>query len=277
MFNKIRNIVFSGAGTRIFLFMGFLKYIEENYSFKNVKTFAGTSSGSIVSLVKVLGYTAKELEELLLKIDFKKFNNIDSESIMDFFDNHGLGNTDYFEKVFRIMIKKKVDNDDITFKDLYRVTNKKLIIVATNLNKRKTVFFNYKDTPNIPVIDAVLASLSIPIVFKPRKINGDIYVDGAVTNNFAMDLFTNEINKTLGIIVFEKKEDVRINDLPQFLYSLCTCSLENKCNEMIEKYNNIIILNNETDFFNFDLTNDEKIKTIKDGYDQSYIYFKKKN
>ena len=74
-----------------------------------------------------------------------------------------------------------------------------------------------------------------------------------------------------------KKEDVQINDLPQFLYSLCTCSLENKCNEMIEKYNNIIILNNETDFFNFDLTNDEKIKTIKDGYDQSYIYFKKKN
>ena len=67
------------------------------------------------------------------------------------------------------MIKKKVDNDDITFKDLYRITNKKLIIVATNLNKRKTVFFNYKDTPNIPVIDAVLASLSIPIVFKPKK------------------------------------------------------------------------------------------------------------
>ena len=37
------------------------------------------------------------------------------------------------------MIKKKVDNDDITFKDLYRITNKNEIVVP-NLNKRKTVF-----------------------------------------------------------------------------------------------------------------------------------------
>jgi hypothetical protein len=41
------------------------------------------------------------------------------------------------------------------------------------------VIFNSRDYPDIKVLDALIASCSIPFIFPPRKINDLWYVDGA--------------------------------------------------------------------------------------------------
>ena len=52
--NDIKNLVFSGSGSKIFIHIGFVKYLVENNLFKNVNTFIGTSGGAIVSLLPLL-------------------------------------------------------------------------------------------------------------------------------------------------------------------------------------------------------------------------------
>ena len=63
------------------------------------------------------------------------------------------------------MSNKNIDFN-ITFKDLYNLNKINLIFIATNINKNKLEYFSYKLTPNIPVLLALKASISIPFIFE---------------------------------------------------------------------------------------------------------------
>ena len=277
MLEKITNLVFSGASTKIFLFIGFLKYLEKcNKNFlDNINSFAGTSSGSIISTGLALGFTVSELEELLIKLDFSKFNEINSEGIINFLDNYGLNNCSMFEKVFRIILKKKINDENITFHDLFLKTNKNLIIVASNITKGNTVYFSHINTPNIKVIDALLSSISIPIIYIPKKIDNDLYLDGAITNNFPINLFEEEKDKTLGALVFENKKEFEIKTFFDFLLSMMFCNIENSNKEILKKNKNVVKLGSNIDIFDFNMDIELKSNIIQSGFDQTLLYFKK--
>ena len=60
------DIVCEGGGVKGIALLGAIYYLEEKgYTFQN---FAGTSAGAIVSSLLAVGYTGKELKELLLNI-----------------------------------------------------------------------------------------------------------------------------------------------------------------------------------------------------------------
>ena len=277
MLKNIKNLVFSGASTKIYLFIGFLKYIKETNInlLDEIKNFAGTSSGSIIATGLVLGYSIEEMEELLIKLDLKRFKNIDSDGVLNFFDNYGLDDNFQFENLFRIMFKKKINNDNITFKDLYNLTNKRLIIVSTNINRKKTVYFCYKNTPNIKVIDALISSISIPLIYFPRKIENELYLDGCITNHFPIELFKENKKQTLGAIVLSKKEYTELNNFFDILTSVVFSGVENQSKQLINEYKNVIILDSELHALDFELSTEVKINTINEGYQQTYNFFKK--
>ena len=65
------DIVCEGGGVKGIALLGAIYYLEEKgYTFQN---FAGTSAGAIVSSLLAVGYTGKELKELLLNIKFTDF------------------------------------------------------------------------------------------------------------------------------------------------------------------------------------------------------------
>jgi NTE family protein len=274
---KIRNIVFSGASTKIFLFIGFLKYIKEYYPYilDNLKNYCGTSSGALIASGLVIGFSIEELEELLVKLDFKQFKDINSDGILSFFDNYGLDNCSQFDKLFRIMMKKKIGDENITFHDLYLLTNKTLTIVATNLNRKQTTYFSHENTPYVKVIDAIIASISLPILYYPKKIDNELYLDGGITNNFAIDIFKDKKKETIGALVMSNNKYEEINNFLDIISSIVFCGVENKSKELVMEYKNIIVLNNEIDSTDFSIKRDSKIKSIKDGYEQTYTFFKK--
>lgn len=277
MIDKITNLVFSGASTKLFLFLGFLKYLEkcDKNFLDNIKSFAGTSSGSIISTGLALGFTVSELEELLIKLDFSKFKEINSDGIINFLDNYGLNNCYMFEKVFRIIFKKKIYDENITFNELFLKTKKNLTIVASNITKGKTVYFNYINTPNIKVIDALISSISIPIIYIPKKIDNDLYLDGGLTNNFPINIFEYEKESTLGAIVMENKDHYETKTFLDFLLVMMFCNIENTNKEVLKKYKNVIKLCSDVDIFCFNMDLNLKTKIIQSGYDQTLLFFKK--
>lgn len=44
-------------------------------------------------------------------------------------------------------------------------------------------------TPHVSVCVAVIASMAVPLVFEPVKINGDVYVDGALQMNMPTHIY----------------------------------------------------------------------------------------
>ncbi len=57
-----------------------------------------------------------------------------------------------------------------------------LRIIATNLNTGETKAFSKGDVAKI-----LIASMSIPSIFEPMKIDGEIYVDGLVSRNLPVE------------------------------------------------------------------------------------------
>lgn len=274
----IKNIVFSGGGIKIFIFAGCLKYLDKNNLLDNLHGICGTSTGSIISTALSLGYNLSEITELLIKIDFNKFSNIKSEGILNFFENFGIDNTDEFERVFKIVIKAKTSNENITFKELYELTNKKLIIYCTNLNCMECEYFDYIKTPDFKIIDALIASISIPFLYSPKKINDIYYVDGALTNHYPIEYFEKDIENTIGFMNVRKiNENVDIRNLENYFFAICLCSSTKLVKDTFNKFkDNTIVIESDQNIIEFDLSIDKKYELINFGYELTKEYFEKK-
>jgi len=78
-----------------------------------------------------------------------------------------------------------------TFRDL-RQRGRPLRIVATNVDRGTLRLFSDKTTPDMAVADAVTASMAVPLLFKPRRIDGQRHVDGALVSNLPAWTFDEE-------------------------------------------------------------------------------------
>ena len=63
----IKNLIFGASGSKIFIHLGFIKYLIENNLINEVNRFIGTSGGSIVAFLLSLGYNIEIITELFIK------------------------------------------------------------------------------------------------------------------------------------------------------------------------------------------------------------------
>jgi NTE family protein len=180
--------------------------MESKKMMDSIERVGGTSSGAIIALTISLGYSGKEIENIISKTNFKKFND------GNFFFIGGITRLNKyfgwykgkkFEKWLENMIKEKTGNEKITFEELHQKGFKDLYITGTSLNKQKAVVFSYESYPKMKIKDAVRISSSIPLYFEPvfidssgktfdrpkQKQGFDMMVDGGILENFPIHIF----------------------------------------------------------------------------------------
>ena len=202
----IKNLVFEGAGIRGIAYCGAIQEIELAGMMQAVEKVAGTSSGAVVALTISLGYTGKEVQEIITGTNFKKFNEgryffPGGISRMNKYFGWYRGNR--IENWLEEIINKKTGNADITFEELHQKGFKDLYITGTCINKQKLIIFSQETYPKMKVKDAVRISMSIPLYFEsvfidrdgnvihhPKNKKGlDVMADGGITGNFPIRLF----------------------------------------------------------------------------------------
>jgi hypothetical protein len=262
--NTYDTICLSGGGIKGFSFIGALDYLQ-NKSYIDVtkiNNWVGTSAGSILSYLFILGYSIHEIGDFILDFNFK---TLQSEiSIDSLLESHGLNKGIKLMLTMSSFLKEKSDLEDINFIDLFKLTNKKLTIIGTNFSKGLEAVFNYETHPTMSVITAIRISCSIPVVFEPVLFNGDYYVDGGLINNFPLKHCNPQT--TLGIYI----KNGCCNSLGNIIELINGCigivsdsiSLKDYSSD---KYKIIQIDNFKQEFINFELNRDKKLKIIKLG------------
>lgn len=81
------------------------------------------------------------------------------------------------ESAVRVLL---ADKSDETFEDLFLRRGQRLDVVVTDVKSCAPCVYNWVTTPHVRVIDAVIASCSIPLVFGLHRINGDLLCDGEI-------------------------------------------------------------------------------------------------
>ncbi len=170
LFKKIRNLykknlkvgVVLGSGGRFGIsHIGVLKVLEKN----NIKIdyLVGCSMGAIIGAIYAINPNIEELEKKAVSL-----NKRDLIRLIDL----GITKTSLIKgKNIKKFIKELVG--DKTFSDV-KIPFK---VVATDLETGEFVVINEGK-----LIDAIMASISIPGIFPPVKLDRRLLVDGGVTN-----------------------------------------------------------------------------------------------
>lgn len=157
------GIVLSGGGIRGIAHLGVLKaFINAGIQFSHI---SGTSAGSIAGAFYAAGIDPEEGLNIFVKTKLLRFVRPAVGSL-------GLINIEHTSELLKSYFPDdKIENLKIP-----------LTIAATNFSEGKLVYFNKG-----PLIRAVQASSCIPGIFKPIMIDGQMYVDGGILNNFPVE------------------------------------------------------------------------------------------
>ena len=182
---------------------------------------AGSSAGAINAALLALGYSSKEVSEIIAKTDFSSFED-SGNFISDVFrviKKYGWNKGNAFLDFIEDKIKKKTGSENFTFGELEEAIRdhqdgfRYLYVASTNLSKQRIQLFSHEHTPEVRIADAVRMSMSIPLYFKAVKRNNDILVDGGVSYNYPINLFDSKkyVSNEKNLKIDKKKNGYEFN------------------------------------------------------------------
>jgi NTE family protein len=127
-----------------------------------------------------------------------------------------------FTKIFRVVgmpgagfvrldyLKERLS--EFIKKDDFAALEHELYICATNLNYGRPVHFNEGT-----LFDKIMASCSVPWLFKPVEIDGNLYADGGITNNMPAQIIRPKCRVLIGSNVKPKVVVQSNKDLDSFM------------------------------------------------------------
>ena len=254
--------------------VGIIKQLKKYNFLINIKKYLGTSVGSIICLLLVIDYNIDEIIEFILNFDFNLLINNSNNLFDNLYKNYGFYDNKNMRCILNNLLIAKNYNINITFKQLFDLTNKELIINVSCINKSNNIFINYKNYPNYNVIDMIIASCSIPFVFYPFKYDNNYFLDGGLYNNVPINYFENELETS---IIIAPKENILLNfDNFENYFINIIISLLNKSNKIKFKLKNLIYFENydEINFTKFDLNLNEKTKLYNNGLKKGESFIK---
>jgi len=171
------GLVLSGGGARGFTHLGVLQALNEAGIFPDI--IAGTSAGSIAGALYCDGHSPEKIMKMM-----KTNNRLDY--MRPTLPRDGLLQISGISKLLEQNLTAK------RFEDL----KIPLVVAATDLNHGRAVYFSKGE-----LITAVLASSSIPVLFKPVIINKIYFVDGGVVDNLPIKPIQNLCTRIIGSFV----------------------------------------------------------------------------
>lgn len=157
----IFGLILSGGGHKGIAHAGLLKFLDEVHIQPQI--ISGTSAGAIVGALYANGRSPEYILNLFQSVSFFNWNIFTTRKA-------GLFDIDRLE----VYLDKEFG--DLKIGEL----DKEIFISATDMERGRLKIFN-KDTL---IKKAILASCAFPGIFTPVIIDGKIYSDGGLVNNF---------------------------------------------------------------------------------------------
>lgn len=175
--NPVIGLSLSGGGARGIAHIGVLQAFEEAGLVPHL--LSGTSAGSIVGTLYAAGMRPSDMLQFVRESKFWKIFQLG-------FQMDGLARLTYLQE----RLQEVIPEDD------FGALTKSLHVAITNLNKGE---IEYRNSGKL--FQTVLASCSIPLIFKPIEINQELYVDGGLLSNLPVAPLVGHCDFLIGVNV----------------------------------------------------------------------------
>jgi len=214
----MKYLILGPGGQGLFIMLGYLKKIE--HQLKDVEEISGASAGALLAFGLATGKTLDEILNFSINIDIESHIKIQLKNLLK---NFGFIDT---VKIKETLIQ--IVGYNPRFKDL----KIKLHISAMCLNTSSTVYFSADTHPDMYVVDAVCASISIPLIFIGYKYQDGIYIDGGTLEEVpALPFLHKNADDVFCIqIKVQKPQFEKITDIRIYIKNLITAGFLSRIN-----------------------------------------------
>ena len=196
------GVFLSGGGALGFAHIGMLQAMEEEGITPDY--VAGASMGALVGAVYSAGKSPEEIKKIVLDEKLYRKSRLFSLSGAKV---KGVSLSSH--KKVRKILEKYIGTDN--FAELQR----HYMVSVSNLTQSTT---EVKDSGS-HLIDWVLASMSIPAVFEPVVMDGNIYIDGGSLNHFPTKEIREKVDILIGVDVMPERDTLVIKNIPDMISS----------------------------------------------------------
>lgn len=203
---SIKHVVFSGGAQKGNAFLGAWDVLQKLWTmsrqkqnlYEQIEGYGGSSIGALMALACSVSLSMEQIRDFFLKEgDMSELMKKLWGHIPDAYQDCGLVPSDYVRQKICLLLSlsqtivKQFDKpvEKITMKELHDVTHINLRIVLSNLTRSRREVFDHVSEPDIPIVDAVLGSMTVPFLMKPFIYKNQCYVDGGLYDNYPVTLF----------------------------------------------------------------------------------------
>ena len=223
---------------------------------ENIHTIYATSAGTIVATLLLLSKKIEDqtIVDYIVERPWDKLIQITPNTILNMIWEKGLLDKKFIYSVFSNIFACHPQDikTSVTLYEFYTITHTTLYIYSTQISNMSSILFSHKSHPDLPLLDAIYMSVSIPIVFKPTLFQGEYMIDGGVANPYPIELCINQkvpLDKILHIKIKRKRIDHVLHsdntNLLTYIFTLFN-NIRKKLQKLERKNiteNNLLIIN----------------------------------
>jgi NTE family protein len=195
------GLVFSGGGAKGLAHIGVLKALEENNI--PIDYIVGTSMGGIVGGMYASGYSPGEIEKIALSSDFQDWVSGNFKSNFRYFFNKKPENPSFLtaklqvDTGFNFKLRSNLINDVPLNFALLELFSQASVNAKDDFNNLfvpfRCIVADVLSQEMIPVskgnlTEAIRGTFTVPLVYRPVKVNDKYVFDGGLYNNFPVDV-----------------------------------------------------------------------------------------
>jgi NTE family protein len=281
-----RRIVLSGGGVKVIAILGALEALEQGGHLRHVQEYCGVSAGAWLGFMLACGCPIPTARALITDLEFSRIRSISTESFLGFPELFGLDTGEnlmkFLESITRVALKQ---DPAITFADLAKHGKYKFRCWASDLVTLEPREFSAERTPTVRVLDALRASMALPLYFTPfpDPLTGHLLGDGGIHGTLPIHHLNDEdVQHALGIgfeTLNSKPPTENPSDVFAFMMAILNCLVQDRFEKLFLKWPDKIILIDVsgTQSWNFELPKEDRVNLLSRGRTAVETWFTKAN
>ncbi len=270
-------IVLGPGGAKGYLELGLLLAFEQEHYYSQIGIWVGCSIGSAISLLIVCGYSVTDIINDF--IDVNIINDVTDINIDNITESPGLLNIKSVENLLKLRVRQHFGMIP-TLYQLYMATGKLLELITFNLDKITSVKLSKNTEPNLSCVEAVMMSMAIPVLIKPRVYKGYVYIDGAIGNPYPILDHDDGNKKILGIYIDSEYSSHSSDKNPiLYFYRCAQASMkilrDNAIEAVSDNCKHIALRTPIIDTTGLTMNHNAKRSMIEHGYKTGVIFLKR--
>ena len=200
-------LVFSSGGSKGIAQLGSIHHLlrARPTITEHCHHFVGSSAGAVIAAFLATSQTPKAAMRRHI-LPFKYEKNIKLSMLSSLF---GIESSTSLDRFLEASV------GDATFRSVFTEHGNMLSVIGSELTTRSTVIFDPLRSPDMRIRDALRISCSVPLIFPAVERDGKLFVDGALTNSFPVDIARDVYGckRILGVCIGHESRPVEATDI----------------------------------------------------------------